>query len=168
MIRGNMTIQAISPKDLLIYLCLRRYRNTNTGESSVSIAKIAELTRASPVTILTSIERLKTSKHIECAKRGRQNFYSFLTDIEAPSYDFFDEDLSHADKVDRALKSAYVPNDNDSPEQNEKRLYTYVASLETTITMLKKHLETLTVELNQINKSMSAITGIPYKTIEMP
>lgn len=162
MIRGNMTVQAISPKDLLIYLCLRRYRNSNTGESTVSIAKIAELTGASPVTILSSLERLRTSKHIEYNKRGRQNFYMFLSDIEAHSYDFLDKDLSHIDKINEALKTAYVPNDECTPEQSETRLYAYIASLETTIDLLKGQIETLTAELNKTNRYVSAITGQPY------
>lgn len=166
MIRGNMTVQAISPKDLLIYLCLRRYRSDTTGESSVSIARIAELTGASPVTILSSLDRLKASKHIRCDKRGRQNFYLFLIDIEAKSYELFDKELSHSEKVSEAVKTAYIPND-DSETQGDSRLYNYIASLEESINLLQNQVKTLTAELNNARKCMSVITGQQYIPLEL-
>ncbi len=167
MIRGNMTVQAISPKDLLIYLCLRRYRNSDTGESSVPISKIAELTGASPVTILSSLDRLKAARHIEYNKRGRQNFYMFISDIDAKSYDFLDKEMSHSDKINEALKTAYVPNEDNDPNQGDSRLYGYIASLEDTINLLRKQVQTLTAELNKTNKYVSVITGKPYVPVDI-
>lgn len=169
MIRGNMTIQAISPKDLLIYLCLRRYQNSVTGESSVPIAKIVKQTGASPVTILSSLDRLKASGHISYVKRGRQNFYKFPSTIEATSYKFLDEEISHAEKIKRAVKVAYVPDtkDNSSNQVSDSKLYDFVVQLEETVTHLSGHVRTLATELDNVRKCMSVITGQPYTPMNL-
>lgn len=166
MIRGDTTLQAISPKDLLIYLCLRRYLNVRTRESTVSIATIAKETGASPVTILTGLERLREYGHITYEKRGRQNYYMLLSGIEAKSYSFLDKALPHSDKVREASKQAYVPGKKES--EGDSHLYRYVAGLEDTIILLNRQVRTLTEEVNKSRKCMSVITGQTFVPIEMP
>lgn len=161
MIRGNKAIQAISPKDLLIYLCLRRYRNISTGVSLVSVAKLAEMSGASPVTVLTSLTRLKTLHFIEYKKHGRQNFYKFLTDIEASSYSFLDKKLSYSDKVSEAVKVAYVKD-----ESNQGNISSIVEMKET-VQLLQNQIKTLITELNNIKKCVAVITGQPYTPIDI-
>ena len=166
MIRRDTTIQAISPKDLLIYLCLRRYRNESTGEASVPIDRISKLTGAAPVTILTSLERLRDSGHLKYEKRGRQNYYLLLSDIEAKSYAFLDKKLSHADKIVEASRVAHIPGSADS--LHDSRLYRYVAGMEDTILLLYKQVRTLTEEVNNARKCISVITGQTYVPVDMP
>lgn len=166
MIRGDTSIQAISSKDLLIYLCLRRYLNVKTRESCVSVAKIAKQTCSSPVTVLSSLERLRDYGHIKYEKRGRQNHYLLLSNIEAKSYSFLDKEMSHGDKIIEASKVAHVPNDEESGGNGS--LYRYVAGLEDTIILLHKQVRTLTEEVNKSRKCVSVITGQTYTPIEMP
>lgn len=169
MIRGNMTIQAISPKDLLIYLCLRRYRNSKTGEASVPITKIVKESGASPVTVLNSLKRLEVTGHIKYNKRGRANFYSFLSEIEAKSYDFLDEDLSHSDKIGTAVSVAFVPDMEGNDTANDSnRLYGYIGQLEEKIVQLSAQVRTLAAELDKTRKCTSVITGQEYTPLVLP
>nr|DAU84774.1 MAG TPA: winged helix-turn-helix domain protein [Caudoviricetes sp.] len=161
MIKGNKTIQAISPKDLLIYLCLRRYRNSSTGVSLVSVAKLAKMAGASQATILSSLNRLKTLGHIEYQKHGRQNFYRFLSDIEASSYNFLDKKLSYSDKVSEAVKVACIIN-NDEQSDNST-----IAKLKETIQLLQNQIKVLITELNSIKKCVSVITGQSYTPMDI-
>lgn len=161
-----MAIQTISPKDLLIYLCLRYFKDAKTGESSVTIAKIAELTMISPVTILNSIDRLKDSKFIKCVHRGKRNFYTFLVDIDATSYDFLKQKCSSSEKIKMAAREARVPN-KDLNSSGEANLLRYVKTLEKDTISLKKQVSCLTDELNKINRYVSAITGQPYSPLSI-
>lgn len=169
MIRGNMAIQAISPKDLLIYLCLRRYRNSSTGESSVPIAKIVKLTGASPVTVLNSLDRLKASGHIDYVKRGRANYYTFPSSIDAKSYAFLDENLTHSEKIDKAVQNAVVLQDAIKQGDNsEGKLYDYVVQLEEKVVHLSEQVKTLAAELDKTIKCTSLITGQEYTPLKLP
>lgn len=85
----SKNVKAISPGDLLVYLCLSRYKNSVTGESTVSVSKMAKLTSSSPVTVLTSIKRLSDLGYIITEKRGRDNVYKLNAGFEASSYAFW-------------------------------------------------------------------------------
>lgn len=156
-----MNLKAISPKDLLIYLCLRRYRNKITGEASVPISKIVMQTGAAPVTVLSSLERLVKQGHITSEKKGRANVYSFLTQIEAQSFDFLDKPLTHNEKVEVASKTAFIKNVKDKAG-NDSKLYGYVQELEKHIASLNKHVRHLTQELDKTRRTVSMLTGVPY------
>lgn len=161
-----MLIKAIDPKDLLIYICLRRYYNPVTGEASVSIANIAKLTGVSPVTILNSLERLETAGYIKYVKRGRQNFYVLMADIEATSYDFLDTNLSKFEKINEALKVIKSTN-NSKVKQIDNKVYDYIVTLEKNIINLKEQINILVSEINSVQKCMSVITGQPYTPLDL-
>lgn len=164
-----MTVRTMDPKDLLTYLCLRRYKNNTTGEASVPITKIVTQTGAAPVTVLNSLKRLEALGHIQYLKRGRANFYSFLTDVDATSYDFLDKKMTHADKIKEAMKVATVgkPKQKQSKDNGEKALYRYIETLETKILALTKYAQLVGGELDKARKSLSVITGQPYEPIPL-
>ncbi len=169
MIRGNGAIQAISPKDLLVYLCLCRYKNSNTGKSSVPIAKIVKQTGAAPVTVLSSLQRLEKSGHINCVKEGRTNSYGLLSNINASSYAFLDEDIPYAKKAEKAVEVALIE-DLDEPNDRKKgtnKLHGYVVQLEEEIVQMKKQMRIMAVEVDNLMKCMSVISGKPYTPLDL-
>ena len=167
MISRHMNIQAISPKDLLIYLCLRRYRDSISGESNVPISMIAEKTGASPVTILSSLSRLKDTGYIDYVKKGRGNCYEFLSAIEANTYGFLDDkDLSFSEKANAAVAAAVVP-DGTSPNEKDDRLYGYIVRLEEKIVQQAGQIRTLAAELDRVMKCVSVITGQAYVPLRL-
>lgn len=166
MAEGFMNVRAIDPKDLLTYLCLRRYKNKTTGEASVPITTIVKQTGAAPVTVLNSLKRLEVFGHIQYTKRGRANVYKFVTDLDASSYDFLDQHLTHSAKVKLATQ---VVTDSKpkakASSMEESKLVRYVVTLEKKIVTLSEHVRFITDELNKSRKSLSVITGQPYEPV---
>lgn len=135
----SKNVKAISPGDLLVYLCLSRYKNSITGESTVSVSKMAKLTSSSPVTVLTSIKRLSDLNYISTEKRGRDNVYKLHAGFEASSYAFLDEELNHKQKEELAVQNAIVPKvDKNDESVQENKLYDYVVQLEQKVVILNK------------------------------
>lgn len=157
-----MNVQTISPKDLLVYLCLRRYRNKHTGKASVPITQLVNQTGAAPVTVLNCLSRLAKMGHIEYAKQGRTNVYSFCTNIEAKTYDFLDRDIPCDEKIKLALENI-IPGKQTNSGGN--RLDGYVLDLEKQIISLNEHVRMLTDEVNKTKKLLSVITGQPYHAL---
>lgn len=161
-----MTIHTISPKDLLTYLCLRRYKSNTTGEASVPITKLVTQSGAAPVTILTSLKRLESLGYISYTKRGRANFYSFPIEITASSYDFLDSDMPYQDKIQEAARLAVFkkPKTGGTDRENSK-LKRYIVDLESKIVGMSNHIRVLTDELNAVKRKTSLLTGQPYEPI---
>ena len=167
MSRENMSITAIGPKDLLIYLCLRRYRNPNTGESSVPVKTLVKESGASPVTVLNSLQRLEESGYITYKKHGRANIYKFCIHIEAKSYLFLDTNRTYSEKVQDAVNMAYIPEakNTDEADVDLERLYDYIGQLEERIVQMSAQNRTIVAELNKVNRYVSVIAGQAYSPI---
>lgn len=166
MINGNAAIQAISPKDLLVYLCLRKHANRITKESATPVTVLTKETGASPVTVLGCLRRLENAGHIRSIRKGRANCYSFLSKIEAKSYAFLDEDMTFLEKADAAVRAAFVRDAVTADSVPEiGSLYSYMVQLEETVTGLRHKVTALTEELNRVNRCLSVITGQPYKPL---
>lgn len=163
-----MTIQTISPKDLLVYLCLRRYKDEATGVSAVPITQIVVQTGAAPVTVLHSLKRLESLGHIEYVKKGRSNYYTLRSDIDASSYDFLDEPISHNEKIQAAMKVAVTKPKTKPKDKEADRHYGYMLDLEKTVVQLNDHVRLLTDELNKTRRLVSSLTGIECKPIPEP
>lgn len=165
----SKNVKAISPGDLLVYLCLSRYKNSVTGESTVSVSRMAKLTSSSPVTVLTSIKRLSDSGYIVTEKRGRDNVYKLNAGFEASSYAFLDEQLSHKQKEELAVQKAIVPKVDKADESvQDNKLYDYVVQLEQKVVTLAKQTEVLAKALNKALLITSTISGQSYHPVELP
>lgn len=97
-----ININPITPKDLVIYLAIRRFLNGKTGECYPSLATISKKAGAAINTVRKSIDTLEKTGYLIITKRGRQHYYSFPKDktFEPFSFDFLDkEDLTFSEKA---------------------------------------------------------------------
>lgn len=97
-----ISINPITPKDLVIYLSIRRFLNGKTGECYPSLATISKKAGAAINTVRKSIDTLEKTGYLIITKRGRQHYYSFPKDktFEPFSFDFLDkEDLTFSEKA---------------------------------------------------------------------
>lgn len=109
---NNMTVDdKLSPKDLLIYVSIRRYMNSVTKEAFPSLETIMKHASASKPTVRKCIENLKTLGYITVNKKGRNNLYKFNPhkNFEPFSYDFLDkEDLTSNEKAYLIVSQQYM------------------------------------------------------------
>lgn len=100
---NDMTMtKELDPKDLLIYVCIKRFMNKETKECFPSLETIVEISGVSKPTVRKSIEKLKEKKYIEVRREGRKNIYKFNSykNFEPFSYSFLDKkDLSPNEKA---------------------------------------------------------------------
>ena len=77
---NNMThTKVLTPRDLLIYVCIKSFMNKDTLESFPSLTTIAKLSGISRPTIIKSIKLLESEKYISVRKEGRKNIYKLLS-----------------------------------------------------------------------------------------
>lgn len=91
---NNMTTHdELSPKDLLVYVTLKRHMNKDTKESFPSLQKISDECEYSIPSIRKSIEVLVKKSYIKVRKEGRRQIYSFnvYKNFEPFSYEFLDK-----------------------------------------------------------------------------
>lgn len=99
---GLIKVEAINPKDLLIYIVIKSFQNKDNKKSLVSLDKIKERSNASKNTITKSINKLIESGYISREKYGKCYIYSFseYKQFEVFSYDFLDKpDLTFSQKA---------------------------------------------------------------------
>lgn len=97
-----ININPITPKDLVIYLAIRRFLNGKTGECYPSLATISKKAGAAINTVRKSIDTLEKTGYLIIIKQGRKHYYSFPKDktFEPFSFDFLDkEDLTFSEKA---------------------------------------------------------------------
>ena len=70
-------VEAITPKDLLVYLTIKTYENWETHEAFPSMETIANDLGCDKRTVSASIKRLETSEFLSIKKSGRRNIYTF-------------------------------------------------------------------------------------------
>lgn len=95
--KGNL-----KPKDLLIYVCIKKFMNKNTKEAFPALTTLADLSGISVPTIRKSIKLLEKNKYITIRKEGRKNIYKFnpYKNFEPFSYNFLEKkDLDTNEKA---------------------------------------------------------------------
>ena len=105
----------LTPKDLLIYACIKKYMNNKTREAFPSLETIMQIAGASKTTVRKCIGRLKETGYISVRKDGRKNVYKFseAKDFEPFSYDFLDkEDLTSNEKAYIIAAQQYMFKEN--------------------------------------------------------
>ena len=99
---NNMTAtKELTPKDLLIYVCIKKFMNGKTKECFPSQETLMKLSGVTKPTLKKSIDKLEELKYISIRKEGRKNVYKFnpYKNFEPFSYAFLDkEDLSPGEK----------------------------------------------------------------------
>lgn len=97
---NDMTLD-VKPKDLLIYVTIKRHMNNTTKKAYPALTTICTESGASINAVRESIKRLVEHEYINIEKDGRKNVYVFTSykSFEPFSYDFLDkEDLSFEEK----------------------------------------------------------------------
>lgn len=90
----------MTPRDLLVYCCLKKYSNKvdNIESTFVSLDRIAKEFKLSKKSIVKSLEHLELDNYIHIERRpGKSNQYIFdpYKSFEVFSYEFLDNpDLS--------------------------------------------------------------------------
>lgn len=100
---NNMTInEELNPKDLLVYVTIKKYMNKESKSCFPSLALIVEKSGVSKPTVLKAITKLKNLNYIKVEKIGRNNLYIFNSykNFEPFSYDFLDKkDITTEEKA---------------------------------------------------------------------
>ena len=97
---NNMTLD-VKPKDLLIYVTIKRHLNSNTKKAFPALTTICAESGVSINSVRKSIDKLKQTGYISVEKEGRKNIYIFndYKSFEPFSYEFLDhKDLSYEEK----------------------------------------------------------------------
>lgn len=100
---NDMTITKIlTPRDLLVYVCIKSFMNKDTLECFPSLATIVNLSGISKPTVMKSIKLLESENYISVRKEGRKNIYKFNPhkNFEPFSYDFLNnKDITSSEKA---------------------------------------------------------------------
>lgn len=97
-----ININPITPKDLVVYLAIKRFLNGKTGECFPSLATISKKAGAAINTVRKSIDTLERTGYLLVKKIGKYTHYKFPKDklFEPFSFDFLDkEDLTFSEKA---------------------------------------------------------------------
>lgn len=92
----------VKPKDLLIYVCIKKFMNKDTKEAFPSQQTVADLAGVSRPTVKKSVDLLVKYGYMSIRKEGRKNIYKFNSykNFEPFSYDFLEkEDLDSSEKA---------------------------------------------------------------------
>ena len=100
---NSMTVNSeLTPKDLLIYVSIKRYMNKDTKQAFPSQDLICKNASSTKPTVKKCTEKLVELGYIKVKKEGRKNVYIFNShkNFEPFSYEFLDrEDLSASTKA---------------------------------------------------------------------
>lgn len=100
---NNMTVsEKLTPKDLLVYVTIKKYMNKDTLSCFPSLATIVETSGISKPTVIKAISKLEKEGYLKVGKQGRSNLYIFsrYKNFEPFSYEFLDrEDLTPEEKA---------------------------------------------------------------------
>lgn len=104
------------PKDLLIYVTIKRHQNSKTKEAFPSLDTICKESGASKPTVRKCIENLKKAGYITVRKKGRNNIYKFNPYVK---FEPFSEEFLDSTKIDSNVK-AYILGTQEHLFKNEK------------------------------------------------
>ena len=109
---NNMTeTKDLTPKDLLIYVCIKKFMNGVTKECWPSLETISEVSGVTKPTISKSITKLKELGYLTVRKEGRKNVYKFnpYKNFEPFSYAFLEKkDLTPNEKAYLIVSQQYM------------------------------------------------------------
>ena len=108
---GLIKIDSIIPKDLLIYLAIKRFEDWDTHTAYPSLKEVSKLCGCTEKTVAESIKRLVASDYLKVEKYKRGKKYTFKTykNFEAFSLEFLDrEDLSFTEKQYLAAQQQFL------------------------------------------------------------
>lgn len=100
---NNMCLEhTLEPFDMLVYACIKRFMNQQTGEAFPSIRTLQQMLGCHPQKIKASIDRLR-GKYFSTYFDGRKQVYVFsgkYRNFEPFSYEFLDkQDLTYMEKA---------------------------------------------------------------------
>lgn len=102
---------SILPKDLLVYLAIKRFEDWDTHTAYPSLQSIAKACGCTIKTVSTAIKRLISTGYLEVENRSKGKKYTFkkYKNFEAFSLDFLDnENLSFTEKAYLAAQQQYL------------------------------------------------------------
>lgn len=108
-------VEAIAPKDLVVYLALKSFENWDTHTAFPSLEKVAKLCSCTSKTVSSSIKRLVDSNFLDVEKKGRGKLYTFkkYENFECFSLDFLkNENLTFTEKAYLAAQQQFLIKDN--------------------------------------------------------
>ncbi len=102
---------SILPKDLLVYLAIKRFEDWNTHTAYPSLQAISKTCGCTAKTVSAAIKRLVSTDYLEVENCSRGKKYTFkkYKNFEAFSLDFLDnENLSFTEKAYLAAQQQYL------------------------------------------------------------
>lgn len=136
----------LEPKDLLIYLTIKRHQNKDTKEAYPSLDKISEESGASVPTVRKIIKKLVDSGYISYRLVGRKHVYSFnpYKYFEPFSYDFLDnQNLSFTERSYLVAAQKYMIKENGQGKMTytNKELAEKIHMSESAVSKINRSLE---------------------------
>lgn len=112
---NNMT-EKLKPQDLLVYVTIKRFMDSETKTAFPSLVTISKLCGASVPTVKKHIKNLEEARYIKVEdSKGRNKLYRFLKwdAFEPFSYEFLDkEDISFTEKAYLLASQQYMFKEN--------------------------------------------------------
>lgn len=109
---NSMTIKTeLTPKEILIYVSIKRYMNKDTHEAFPSQDLICKNASSTKPTVKKCIDKLQELGYLKVIKRGRSHIYRFNSykTFEPFSYDFLDnQDISASAKAQLLVIQQYM------------------------------------------------------------
>ena len=164
----------ITPKDLLIYACIRRYMNKDSKKAFPSLDKIAKDAGASKPTISKSIKLLEKYNYLKCIKESGKKHNSYIintnkcANFEMFSFEFLDNpNLTFSQKSYILASQQFMVKENDLGKisYTNKELGEYIHLPETTINRYNRELSK-TEYLQVIKESYNKDINGNYKQIK--
>jgi DNA-binding MarR family transcriptional regulator len=145
---NSMTVNSdLTPKDLLIYVSIKRYMNKDTKQAFPSQDLICKNASSTKPTVKKCTEKLVELGYIKVRKDGRKNVYIFNShkNFEPFSYEFLDrEDLSASTKAHLLATQQFMFKDVDKygkVTMNDFQLSQILNTSPQTISRCNKELE---------------------------
>lgn len=110
----DITSNELAPRDKLVYVCIRKYMNNNTGVAHPSLATIAKDSSTSVPTVKKSIKKLEDLEYLSTYKDERKTYYKFnpIKYFEPFSYDFLNlTDINYTEKSFLVAAQQYMLKD---------------------------------------------------------
>ena len=98
---GLIKTDSIVPKDLLVYLAIKRFEDWETHTAYPSLKEIAKVCGCTEKTVSESIKRLVATDYLEVEKykKGKKYFFKKYKGFEAFALELLDrDDLSFTEK----------------------------------------------------------------------
>ena len=108
---GLIKTDSIVPKDILVYLAIKRFEDWETHTAYPSLKEIAKVCGCTEKTVSESIKRLVATDYLEVEKykKGKKYFFKKYKGFEAFALEFLDrDDLSFTEKQYLAAQQQFL------------------------------------------------------------